>query len=225
MILEILEQTARDYPRAWSKAHKKDDPERWDFIKLAVQRLYSAEDQIERNVRGNWRRGTRGDLSMDGISVFVDGQWRFADVITGAGGPDPRIGYRTPGPEASLKNSAGQYIGEAGAPTPAEILQYHGPTHYDYSGTQEHEPPPPPPPPTVTCNFQPAPAVDFGPLRQEQQATYAVVAAIQDELSFVREQNQQLLNLLRNIDARLQQGLVLNASARVIGGINGTVKG
>lgn len=127
-INEILQDTAHRFPRAWQHAHREGDPERWDYMILAVNTLY-AED---RTVRGNWRRGVEGDLSMDGISVLVDGEWRFADVIGGAGGPNPSIGYRTPGPESALRDGSGRYIGEAGAPTPMQIQQHKGWTHVDY---------------------------------------------------------------------------------------------
>src|SRR5262245_5223109 len=135
-INDSLHQTANDYPRAWQHAHVENDPERYDYIVLAVQALYA----MDSTCRGNWRRGVEGDLSMDGISVCIDGQWRFADVIGGAGGPNPTISYHTPGSDAALKNSSGKYIGEAGAPTPDEM----GTTEYDYGEVGGGEPDQPP---------------------------------------------------------------------------------
>jgi hypothetical protein len=114
LILETLLQTAQDFPQAWVRAHTSA-PEKYDFIVLAIRRLYAVTNGA---VRGNWRRGDVGDLSMDGISVRVGSEWRFADVIAGAGGSNPRIVYATPGREAALRNRAGKYIGEAGTVKP-----------------------------------------------------------------------------------------------------------
>lgn len=141
----LLHTTATNYPRAWQHAHHEGDPERYDFIIIAGKYLSMASGG---DIGCNWRRGVQGDLSMDGISVLIDGQWRFADVIGGAGGSNPTIGYRTPGPEAALRNSSGAYIGIAGVADPVPLK-----THYPYGAPQPVDPnpapPPPPPPPTV----------------------------------------------------------------------------
>lgn len=141
-INQILHEIATDCPRAWSNAHREGHPERYDFIIYAVQRLYAASGGT---VGGNWRRAVIGDLSMDGISVdgFADGR-RFADVIVGAGGTNPMLGYRTPGPDALLRDSAGNYaphgfVHARDLPAPAVPCSSSGPI----------DPPPPPPPPTI----------------------------------------------------------------------------
>jgi hypothetical protein len=124
-IARILHETKDAYPRAWDHAHHDGDPERYDWIILATKRLWVESGGT---VGGNWRRGVHGDLSMDGISVLVGDQWRFADVIVGAGGSNPRIVYGTPGPEAALRNSAGEYVGAAGVADPSGLR-----THFDYA--------------------------------------------------------------------------------------------
>jgi hypothetical protein len=171
-INDILQQTARDYPRAWGKAHHQGDPEAWDWITLACKRLYDASAGT---VRGNWRRGVPNDLSMDGVSVLLeDGQWYFADVIVGAGGPNPQIGYRRPGAEALLRNSAGQYVGEAGTADPRALR-----THHDYSGLIP--PPTPTPASTVTCNYQPTPPVDLSAISARLDAIMNALAEVKAE--------------------------------------------
>jgi hypothetical protein len=175
-INEILQQTANDYPRAWSKAHHQGDAEAWDWITLACRRLYEASGGA---VRGNWRRGVQGDLSMDGVSVCLeDGQWYFADVIVGAGGPNPQIGYRRPGPDGLLRNSAGQYIGEAGAADPRTLR-----THFNYDTTPIPVAPPSHPPlaPAFQCQFQPAAALDLSGLQAKLDAIMQALAEVRAE--------------------------------------------
>jgi hypothetical protein len=182
-INEILRQTARDFPRAWSKAHHQGDPEAWDFITLASQRLFAASGG---RVRANWRRGVVNDLSMDGISVQLeDGQWYFADVIAGAGGPNPQVSYRRPGPDALLRNAAGQYIGEAGAADPRALR-----THFDYGAQAPASGSAPPPPPadppagiSLKCNFQPAPVVDLSAISAKLDSILQALAEVRAEVA------------------------------------------
>lgn len=185
-INDILHETAHRFPRAWSKAHREGDPERWDYIILSVNELY----REDRTVRGNWRRGVQGDLSMDGLSVLIDGQWRFADVIGGAGGSNPQIGYRTPGPESALRDGSGRYIGEAGAPTPMQIQQHKGWTHVDYG----------------------VPPVDGGPV-EPQPRTYTPLEALAEiEAHVGRKLAQDQITELVNEAFRLgYQGTVTEA--------------
>jgi hypothetical protein len=145
----ILHATKDQNPRAWEMAHRENHAERYDFIILAIRALWPAGGGA---VGGNWRRGVHGDLSMDGISVNIGGEWRFADVIVGAGGSNPSLGYRTPGPEAALRNSSGQYIGEAGVAKPQDLPPVVG-TPTPPVDPPVDPPPVDPPPPAV--NLQP----------------------------------------------------------------------
>jgi hypothetical protein len=110
-ISAILEQTARDCTRQWGNAHREGHPERYDYIIEAVKRLYLASGGT---VGGNWRRVVIGDLSMDGLTIDMrepNGtiQRYFADVIAGAGGPNPRLVFNVTG---LLRDSAGRYAPE-----------------------------------------------------------------------------------------------------------------
>ena len=107
-IVAILEQTATDCTRQWGNAHKEGSPERYDWIIEAVRRVYVASGGT---VGGNWRRAIVGDLSMDGLSVLMQEpngqqQYYFADVIAGAGGPNPRIVFAVTG---MLRDGGGAY--------------------------------------------------------------------------------------------------------------------
>jgi len=107
-ILAILNQTRADFPRAFQTAHTHS-AERYDFIILATRRLFLASGGT---VGGNWRRAAVGDLSMDGLSVEnpADGRYYFADVIFGAGGPNPGISYAPPFHSgALLRDVSGNY--------------------------------------------------------------------------------------------------------------------
>jgi hypothetical protein len=82
---------------------------------------------------------------------------------------------------------------------------------------------------TVTCRYQPP---DLAGLLNELTATYALVAAMQDEqaaqrvlLEALHQQNQQLLNIVNDFDARFRAGFAIDASAGWVGKIRGTVKG
>lgn len=133
-ILSILRLTADRYPRAWQHAHHDHDVERYDFIILAGKRLYAESNGT---VGLNWRRAMIGDLSMDGITVqLADGKYYFADVISGAGGPNPQLVYQTPGPEALLRDAAGVYAPHGFAdPRPMK-------TAHDYGGGPVEPPAP-----------------------------------------------------------------------------------
>jgi hypothetical protein len=108
-IISVLTQVRNAFPRAWSRAHHHGDPERYDFIILACRALYQRSGGT---IGCNWRRAVVGDLSMDGLSVEnpADGRYYFADVIAGAGGPNPSIIYSPPFHEgALLRDSSGRY--------------------------------------------------------------------------------------------------------------------
>lgn len=133
--IHILEQVQQQCPRAWQKAHRDGDPERWDFMRIAIPRLEVASGA---NTAGNFRRGVRGDLSMDGVSAKdTAGIWRFYDVIGGAGGSNPTIGFSGGG---DLRDSSGRYIGEAGVAFARDI-----------------------PPPVVPCETTTVPGGPTGP--------------------------------------------------------------
>ena len=107
-ILAILNQVRAEFPRAFQTAHS-NSPERFDYIILATRRLFIASGGT---VGGNWRRAAVGDLSMDGLSVEnpADGRYYFADVIFGAGGPNPGITYVPPFHDgALLRDPSGRY--------------------------------------------------------------------------------------------------------------------
>lgn len=115
-ILAILHQTRADFPRAFQTAHTHSS-ERYDFIILATRRLIMASGGT---VGGNWRRAAVGDLSMDGLSVEnpADGRYYFADVIFGAGGPNPGITYTPPFHDgALLRDGSGRYAPQGFANT------------------------------------------------------------------------------------------------------------
>jgi hypothetical protein len=101
--------TAANYPRAFALAHGSTG-ERYDYIILACRRLYQATGGT---VGCNFRRAAIGDLSMDGLSVQnpANDRFYFADVIFGAGGPNPSIGYEAhPFHDgALLRDGTGQY--------------------------------------------------------------------------------------------------------------------
>lgn len=119
-IKAILENLTREFPLDWSLAHRDGDPRRWNFIIRAIARLESASNGT---VLGNWRRAVPGDLSMDGVSFLgQDWRWYFADVIGGAGGPNPTITFNVTG---DLRNSRGEYVGRTGAASILD-LQAHG---------------------------------------------------------------------------------------------------
>jgi hypothetical protein len=108
-IVSHLNATAAAYPRAWQQAHSGSS-ESWDFIILACRRLYTASGGT---IGCNFRRAVVGDVSMDGLSIEnpSDGRYYFADVIAGAGGPNPSI--YLPGlpfyDGALLRDSSGRY--------------------------------------------------------------------------------------------------------------------
>ncbi len=155
-IQAILEQVQRDCPEPWANAHREGDPRRWDFAIYAAERLYRVSGGT---VGGNWRRANVGDFSMDGVSVaFVDHAgnvtYRFADYIVGAGGSNPRLSYHTPGPDALLRDSSGNYaphgfVKAADLPRPVSKCTADG------SGTVV-EPVPPTGPPTMPPAATPA---------------------------------------------------------------------
>jgi hypothetical protein len=184
-----LEDTQRLYPQAWAHAHRDGDPARWDFIILAVRRLWA---ESAGTVGGNWRRGVHGDLSMDGLSVLGgDGQWRFADIIVGAGGDNPRLSYHEPsGDDSLLRNSAGHYVGIDGVAKPENLpathLTYDAPSGpsggNNNSGSGL--------PVTTTCNFQ---QPDFGGL-------IAAIMALSQELVSVKADAKQAASAA--LDAR-----------------------
>ena len=79
------------------------------------------------------------------------------------------------------------------------------------------------------CNFQP---VDLGPVLRAIVSDHGEIIemrneidALRDELSSVKDDVAQVKALLSNIDARLQQGLTIDASVPVLGRIRGTIKG
>jgi hypothetical protein len=225
-IAGILHQTAAACPRAWSKAHAEGDPERYDFIIEAVKRLYEASGG---SVGGNWRRGDVGDLSMDGITVLAsDGRYYFADVIGGAGGNNPTIGFRFD-PANLLRDRAGNYaphgfVKASDLPRPAVAC-----------GTAPNPNPGPTPNPNPAPTPQP-PAVDLGPLVSKLAALEAainamqgnllgraqILAAIQEfqsqlvgiqlDLVDVRAQNRMLIGILNDINAKLSEPLVLKGT-------------
>jgi hypothetical protein len=107
-ILSHLQATRNNYPNAFFNAHR-GGPESWDFIILACRRLYSASGGT---VGCNFRRAVINDVSMDGLSVEnpSDGRYYFADVIAGAGGPNPTLWYEHPFHDgALLRNDSGNY--------------------------------------------------------------------------------------------------------------------
>jgi hypothetical protein len=107
-ILGILNQVRAEFPRAFQTAHTNSS-EKYDYIILATRRLIVASGGT---VGGNWRRASVGDLSMDGLSVEnpADGQYYFADVISGAGGCCPSITYTPPFHSgALLRDGSGRY--------------------------------------------------------------------------------------------------------------------
>ena len=64
------------------------------------------------------------------------------------------------------------------------------------------------------------------------QATYALVAALSDELAAqraqletLRQEHMHTLNLVRDFDARFRAGFTIDANSRYLGRISGTVKG
>jgi len=107
-VVNILSQVRNAYPRAFLTAHTNSS-ERYDYIILACRALYQASGGT---IGCNWRRAAVGDLSMDGLSVEnpADNRYYFADVISGAGGPNPTIWYEHPFHDgALLRDSSGQY--------------------------------------------------------------------------------------------------------------------
>jgi hypothetical protein len=122
-ILSILQSTVANYPRAWQHSHHSGDPERYDWIILASRALYQASGGT---IGANWRRAVPGDLSMDGLSVEnpADGRYYFADIIFGAGGPNPQVTYSPPFYDAALlRNDSGRYAPE-GFANPLTLKTY-----------------------------------------------------------------------------------------------------
>jgi hypothetical protein len=128
-IIAALHEVKAAYPRAWSKAHREGDPERYDFIILAGKRLHTESGG---RVGCNWKRADIGDLSMDAITVIGrdidldDDRYYAVDVVVGASGDNPQIGWTFLG---LLTDRAGVYAPH-GFADPRELR-----THYDYGGT------------------------------------------------------------------------------------------
>jgi hypothetical protein len=130
----ILDQVRHAFPRAYQLAHTHT-AERYDFIILACRALYSAGGGT---IGCNFRRAVIGDLSMDGLSFEnpADGRYYFADVISGAGGPNPVLSYTPPFNSGRvLRDSSGQYapwgfanpFGVAGRHAPLKTAVNYGP--------------------------------------------------------------------------------------------------
>ena len=217
-IYRILQNVREANPRAWAHAHHEGDPERYDYIILAGKRLFAASNG---QIGCNWRRAVVGDLSMDGISVVgADGRYYFADVITGAGGSNPQLTYRTPGPEALLRDSAGNYAPHGFAdPRPLR-------THFPYD--REEPPPPPPQPPPSACRFQP---LDLSRLENAILALTTTIAELKRITAHAQEaamdaavRANEARHAADRALAKLDAGFQIDASARFIGPIRGTVK-
>lgn len=90
----IIEQTKKDYPRAWQHCHIAGDPEAWDFIILAGRRVYDENELFGLN-------GKRGNPAADQLSWDAlnwqgdpDDPENVIDCVAGAGGPNPSVTWQ-----------------------------------------------------------------------------------------------------------------------------------
>ena len=135
-VIDIGNATREQYPRAWSKCHHEDDPERLDFIILFGRACVGDDIISQTHLSGlNGKRGDPNTPSMDilnfkHLDTADDRDVTSADVVLGAGGTNPSIQYD------DITDPAG-----AGA---IYIDPFDWQTIYDYSTVQ-------PPTPTHNC--------------------------------------------------------------------------
>lgn len=84
IVMRVAEEIKNKYQRAWEHAHHHGDPETADFIILVCKKL----NLLDSTVGCNGKRAT-DDLSWD--AIWNDG--RVVDIIIGAGGTNPTVGY------------------------------------------------------------------------------------------------------------------------------------
>jgi hypothetical protein len=115
-LYNVIDQTRKDYPRAWEHCHHPGDPEAHDFIILAARRCHDKDY----NFGLNGKRG--GDvLSWDALNWRGDSDDppNVIDVVAGAGGSNPQ-------PSWQVTNTTGKWFDP-----------YRVNTYYNYSGGGE----------------------------------------------------------------------------------------
>lgn len=129
-LVDIANQIATQYPRAYSKCHLVGDPEAWDYIILVGQKCKS----INFNVGCNGKRGT-DELSYDAVAFMDEAlnptDVRVIDIVAGAGGSNPQIVFQD-----LTSFGPGKYIDPSTKRT-----------HFNYSGVPAPTPIPIPTPP------------------------------------------------------------------------------
>lgn len=162
-IVHILNVVKAERPDDWDHAHRKGHPKRYNYIIHAGTRLYEVSGGT---VGLNWRRAVEGDLSMDGISIEgEDGLRYFADVISGAGGPNPSIPSAIRLTDRDLlRDPAGNYAPH-GFASPADLIK-HGIRPVGSEAPQP-APSPEPEPPHVCPPCPPIPTIDRAELLDE----------------------------------------------------------
>jgi hypothetical protein len=200
-----IAELAERHPDAWMRAHD-GTPNQWDFVKIVAADLHA----LDARVGLNHKRGT-GDLSADAIAILdpsgdttdISGARSFVvDFIAGAGGQSPSVTWQSVGGVSGWERPDGV------APPPG--------------------PPPAPVPAPSTCQFQPCETAD---LRSALVALINEVAGVRRDMAAqgelldvaVYESKQAAVRCNAILD-KLNNGFTLDASARFVGKIEGTVK-
>jgi hypothetical protein len=118
-LYSVIDQTRKDYPRAWEHCHHAGDPEAHDFIILAGRRCYD----IDHSFGLNGKRGTN-DLSWDALNYAAP--TNVIDVVAGAGGSNPQ-------PAWQVTNTTGKWF------NPYQFNTYY---RYESQPTTSTEPEP-----------------------------------------------------------------------------------
>lgn len=209
MSVAVLEQLAREgyFDRAAAGDHRACGL----FVRLAAYRLNQSGDP---HGWGALRKG--GGANVDGYSedAIVLGSdpanlRNVVDLIGGAGAPGARLATSLDGFVARRPSDTW----EAPAPLTAEQMAYLGGT--DEGGGTGTPPVVVPPPPVCACDPALVPAVDA----VSDQCDWLVL-----ETAKLREDVGLLRAEIADLTARLQQGLIVDANARYLGAIKGTVR-
>lgn len=172
-----------------------------------------------------WLSKSTGETNVDGyaedslvLGAAPSNLTNVYDFVGGTGAPGARVLYTASPVQRRPTNTWVRPV-----PLTVEEMRYIAPAGSGGGGPVD------PPPSPVPCRFQPT---NLDGLQQEVQATYALVAALSDELAthramleLLRQQHQQTLNLLNDFDARFRAGFSIDANSRYLGRISGTVKG
>jgi hypothetical protein len=207
--LAVVARLAAAYPAEWSAAHR-GGPDTEAFIRRLAWELH----QIDPRFGLNGKRGNPDDLSddcvcFDGFASGADydptrgnAPVTVIDVIGGAGGSNPTAAWSHP-----LTPAAAAWV------RPAPVSGTGG-----GGGTVD---PPVVVPPPVACGY------DSGAVL----ALVRDVDAVGHQVEMLAQDHGRLMadvGLLRaeiaDLIARLQQGLIVDANARYLGAIRGTVR-